>query len=327
MPEPTPPTVQNPTDLAAVSERIIESVEQVILGKTEVVRLALAAVFAGGHILIEDIPGVGKTSLAKAIARALGCSFKRIQFTPDLLPSDVTGISVYNQRNLEFEFRPGPVFANVVLADEINRASPKTQSSLLECMEERQVTSDGITHAIPRPFFVIATQNHVEFQGTYPLPEAQLDRFMMRISLGYPGMHDETKILASRLEASPLEDMQAVITVEELVAYQKSLSRVHVETAVQEWMVEIANATRIRPELFLGVSPRGTLNLTFAARAWAALHGRDYVTPDDVKAVAHAVLAHRMVLKPESKMRGVHPESIISEALDSVPTPLSYAKR
>ena len=301
--------------------------DKVIVGKRDTVRVALAAVLAGGHILIEDIPGVGKTSLAKALAKALGCSFKRIQFTPDLLPSDVTGVSIYNQKTLEFEFRQGPVFANIVLADEINRASPKTQSSLLECMEESQVTSDGITHFIPRPFFVIATQNNIELQGTYPLPEAQLDRFMMCLSMGYPGERDESRILASRLGDNPLQTLQAVIDAQELLTLQQAMHKIFVDEAIRDWVVEIATATRVRPELFLGVSPRGTLNLIFAARALAAMHGRGYTTPDDVKAVAVPVLSHRLVLKPEMRIRGIDPSEIIQETLDSIPCPLSYAKR
>lgn len=309
------------------SREIIAEVEKVIVGKRDAVRLALAAVLAGGHVLIEDIPGVGKTSLAKSLARALGCSFKRIQFTPDLLPSDITGISIYNQKTLEFEFRQGPVFANIVLADEINRGSPKTQSSLLECMEEAQVTADGMTYRLPKPFFVIATQNHIDMQGTYPLPEAQLDRFMMSISLGYPSAPDEKRILETRMGDNPMEEVRPVLDASRLLGLQKSLHSVHVDDAVQEWVVEIARATRKRQELYLGISPRGTLNLVYASRALAAMNGRTYVAPDDVKAVAVPVLAHRLVLKPEMRFRGMETLQIVEEALDSVPCPLTHAKR
>ncbi len=265
--------------------------------------------------------------LAKAMARSLGCTFKRIQFTPDLLPSDVTGISVYDQKTYEFNFRPGPVFANVVLADEINRASPKTQSSLLECMEEAQVTTDGVTHIIPKPFFVIATQNHIELQGTYPLPEAQLDRFMMCLSMGYPSQRDEGRILASRLGNNPLETVTPVVDAATLVTLQERLSMIYVDEAIQEWVVEIAKATRARPELFLGASPRGTLNLVYAARAFAAISGRAYITPDDVKSVAGPVLSHRMIIKPEMRMRGIDASQIIHDTMDSIACPHTYAKR
>ncbi len=314
-------------EIYAASQAILNEIEKVILGKRDAIRLALAAVFAGGHILIEDIPGVGKTSLAKTLAKALGCTFKRIQFTPDLLPSDVTGISIYNQKTLEFEFRPGPVFANVVLADEINRASPKTQSSLLECMEEAQVTSDGVTHLIPRPFFVIATQNHIELQGTYPLPEAQLDRFMLSLSMGYPSVRDESRILESRLGENPIQIVHPVINAGELSALQHATQMIFVDEAIRDWVVEIATATRVRHEVFLGVSPRGTLSLIFAARALAAMQGRAYTTPDDVKSVAVPVLSHRLVLKPEMRVRGLDPAQIIRDTLDSIACPLTYAKR
>ena len=313
--------------IQAASDSIVREVEKVIIGKHDTIRLALAAVLAGGHILVEDIPGVGKTSMAKALARALGCSFKRIQFTPDLLPSDVTGIPVFDQQSLTFEFRHGPIFANIVLADEINRASPKTQSSLLECMEETQVTADGVTHMLPRPFFVIATQNHIELQGTYPLPEAQLDRFMMCLTMGYPGLREESRILAERLGNNPMQSVEPVIDAERLIALQEGARSIHVDEAIRDWVVEISAATRVRPELFLGVSPRGSLALVLAARAFAAISGRAYATPDDVKAVAGPVLTHRLVLKPETRMRGASPAAIIEEVMDSVACPLNYAKR
>lgn len=310
-----------------VGHQIIDEVSKVIVGKRDVIRLALSSVLAGGHVLIEDIPGVGKTSLAKALARTLGCSFKRIQFTPDLLPSDITGTAVYNQKTLEFEFRKGPVFANIVLGDEINRGSPKTQSSLLECMEEAQVTVDGVTYELPHPFFVIATQNQVDLQGTYALPEAQLDRFMMSLSLGYPNARDENAILDTRLGEAPLLDIHPVIDAQHLIALQKALRLVEVDEAVREWIVEIARATRQRQELFLGISPRGTLALTYASRAFAALNGRPFVAPDDVKSIARAVLAHRLVPKPEMKFRGLEPAAIVEEIVNTIPCPLTYAKR
>jgi len=314
-------------EVYALTQGILGEVEKVIVGKRDTVRLALAALLAGGHVLIEDIPGVGKTSLAKALARSLGCSFKRIQFTPDLLPSDITGIAVYNQRSMTFEFREGAVFANVVLADEINRASPKTQSSLLESMEEAQVTSDGVTHPLPRPFFVIATQNQIELQGTYPLPEAQLDRFMLRISMGYPSAMEEAAILASRMGDNPLGTIHPVTDAAKLAELQKGLHTIFVDESIRDWVVKIVKATRSRPELFLGASPRGTLNLVYAARALAAMAGRSYTTPDDVKAVAVSVLAHRLVLKPELRLKGATTADVVQDVVDSLPCPMSHAKR
>jgi MoxR-like ATPase len=308
-------------DVKNITDRIIENVERVIIGKHEEVELALIALVCQGHVLIEDVPGVGKTVLAKSIARSIGCSFKRIQFTPDLLPSDVTGVNIYNQRTGEFEFRPGPVFAQIVLADEINRATPKTQSALLEAMEERQVTVEGVTHPLPRPFMVMATQNPIEYEGTFPLPEAQLDRFLMRISLGYPPKADEITILESQQKVHPLEEIGQVATVEELLFVQEAVRDVYVDKLVKEYVVEIVNATREHQEVYLGASPRGSLALFRTAQARAALHGRDYVIPDDIKALAEPTLAHRLIVSPGARIRNVDTKAIIAEILSTVPVP------
>ncbi|MGH2355945.1 MAG: AAA family ATPase [Chloroflexota bacterium] len=309
-------------DIKSVSERVIANVERVIIGKHAEVELALVALLCQGHILIEDVPGVGKTMLAKSLAKSVGCTFKRIQFTPDLLPSDVTGVTIYNQKSGEFEFRSGPVMAQIVLADEINRATPKTQSALLEAMEERQVTVDGVTYALPSPFLVMATQNPIEYEGTFPLPEAQLDRFMMRISLGYPSHGDEMTILASQLQAHPIDDIGQVISAEELSDLQERVKKVYVDRPlVMQYIVDIATATREHQEVYLGASPRGSTALTKTAQARAALHGRDYVIPDDVKALAPAVLAHRLIVSPAARIRNVDTRQIVGEILDTVSVP------
>ena len=302
--------------------RVVEEIERVIVGKRAVVELALVAFFAEGHLLIEDVPGVGKTMLARALARALDCAFKRIQFTPDLLPSDVTGTSVYSQKTGEFHFHSGPVFANIVLADEINRATPKTQSSLLECMEEFQVSVDGVTYALPRPFFVIATQNNIEYQGTFPLPEAQLDRFAMRLSLGYPGPEDEAAILSRQERYHPIQDVQAVMGADEALAIRAAIREVYVSPAIKEYIVAVVQATREHPSLALGASPRGSLDLLHASQALAGLRGRDYVLPDDVKLLAPYVLPHRMVVQPEARLRRVTGEHVVREVLRQVPVPV-----
>jgi MoxR-like ATPase len=301
------------------AERVVASVERVIVGKHVEVRMALVALLCEGHILIEDVPGVGKTMLAKAISQSIGCSFRRIQFTPDLLPSDVTGLSIFNQKTIEFEFRPGPIMAQVVLADEINRATPKTQSALLECMEERQATIDGVTHAMPKPFLVIATQNPIEYEGTFALPEAQLDRFMLRLRLGYPKAMEEIVILDEQKRRHPLEDVTQVLGVEELREMQTAIKEVYVDQAVAEYIVRLVHATRDHPDVYLGASPRGSLNLYRSAQAYAALEGRDYVIPDDVKALAVAVLAHRLIVKSQASLREVDPEQIVREILQAVP--------
>jgi len=301
---------------------LARELEQVLRGKRRAVHLSLVCLFAEGHLLIEDVPGVGKTSLAKAIARATGGSWRRIQFTPDLLPSDVTGASVWDRSRSDFEFRPGGVFANVVLADEINRASPKTQSSLLEAMEERQVTVDTVTYPLPAPFIVIATQNPIELEGTYPLPEAQLDRFMMRLRIGYPDRDAELSILDSHGE-NPVnaDDLAPVTDPETVAAWAKELAGVHLAPELKGYIVDLADATRRHRDLLLGVSPRGALAMQRTARALAASVGREYVVPDDVKALAPTVLEHRLVLSPEALMRGVSAADVLASVLDSVAVP------
>jgi MoxR-like ATPase len=300
-------------------DRVLANVERVIVGKHSEVRFALVALLCKGHLLIEDVPGTGKTVLAKAIARSLGCSFRRIQFTPDLLPSDVTGLSIYNQKNQEFEFRPGPIMAQVVLADEINRATPKTQSSLLECMEERQATIDGTTYAMPDPFLVIATQNPIEYEGTFALPEAQLDRFMLRIRLGYPQPIEEVVILDEQKRSHPLEDIEVVCSVDELRGMQDAIRDVYVDSTVSDYIVRLVNGTRNHPDVYLGASPRGSIALYRAGQALAGLLGRDYVIPDDIKALAEPALAHRLIIKTSASIHDVQSANVIRELLDSTP--------
>ncbi|HEX6129178.1 MAG TPA: MoxR family ATPase [Candidatus Limnocylindria bacterium] len=301
------------------AERVVANVERVIVGKHAEVRMALVALLCEGHILIEDVPGVGKTMLAKAISKSIGCSFRRVQFTPDLLPSDVTGLSIFNQKTQEFEFRPGPIFAQVVLADEINRATPKTQSSLLECMEERQATIDGVTYEMPSPFLVIATQNPIEYEGTFALPEAQLDRFMLRLRLGYPKAMEEIVILDEQKRMHPITDIRQVLSLEELRVMQSAVKEVYVDQAVAEYIVRLSTATREHPDVYLGASPRGSINLYRASQALAALEGRDYVIPDDVKQLAVAVLAHRLIVKSQASLREIDPDAIVREVLGQVP--------
>lgn len=308
-------------DLKTLAERVVANVERVIVGKHAEVELALIALMCQGHILIEDVPGVGKTTLAKTLSKSVGCSFKRIQFTPDLLPSDVTGVTIYNQKSGEFEFRSGPVMAQIVLADEINRATPKTQSALLEAMEERQVTIDGDTYALPSPFMVMATQNPIEYEGTFPLPEAQLDRFMMRISLGYPARADEITILSAQQQSNPFDDIGQVVSVEELIDLQLRVRAVYVDPLVMEYIVDITTATREHQEVYLGASPRGSQSLFRAAQARASIQGRDYAIPDDVKALAAATLAHRLIVSPAARIRNVDTRQIVREILDTVSVP------
>jgi MoxR-like ATPase len=305
----------------ATAQRIVDNVERVIIGKHDEVQLALIALLCQGHLLIDDVPGVGKTMLAKAIAKSLGCSFKRIQFTPDMMPSDVTGVSVYDQSTGRFEFRPGPVMANIVLTDEINRATPKTQSALLEAMEEHQVTVDGVTHPLERPFLVLATQNPIEYEGTFPLPEAQLDRFLMRISLGYPSPADEIRILEAQQYVHPIESVDQVVGASELVEVQESIKAVYVHDAIKEYVVSIVGATRGHPDVYLGSSPRGALALYRTSQARSALLGRDYVIPDDVKVLAEPTLAHRLIVNPAAKIREVDPRTVIKELLQAVEAP------
>src|SRR5215472_5260294 len=314
-------SMQSVQDLATAVQRVVGNVEKVIVGKAEPVAFSLIAVICRGHVLIEDVPGVGKTVLTKAIARSIGCSFKRIQFTPDLLPSDVTGVSIYNQKTGNFEFRPGPVMAQIVLADEVNRATPKTQSALLEAMEEGQITVDGISHPLPDPFIVMATQNPIEYEGTFPLPEAQLDRFMMNISLGYPKAADEMNILDSHQHHHPLDDLAQIMTAEELVAIQQQVRTIHVDSSIREYIVAISNATRNHNNIYLGASPRGSLALFRTSQALAAMHGRGYVIPDDVKILVKPTLAHRIIVTPAARVRAVTSTAILDEILQSVPVP------
>ena len=307
------------TKIQETGEKVVANVERVIVGKHNEVRLALVALMCRGHLLIEDVPGTGKTVLAKALARSLGCSFRRIQFTPDLLPSDVTGLSIYNQKTREFEFRPGPIMAQVVLADEINRATPKTQSSLLECMDERQATIDGVTHQMPDPFLVIATQNPIEYEGTFALPEAQLDRFMLRIRMGYPQPIDEIVILDEQKRTHPLDDLDEVVGLEELREMQAAIREVHVESSISDYIVRLVNGTRNHPDVYLGASPRGSIALYRASQALAGLVGRDYVIPDDVKLLAEPALAHRLIIKTSSTIHDVQPGQVIRELLETLP--------
>jgi MoxR-like ATPase len=305
----------------AFAEKVVTNIENVIVGKRATVELAVIGLLCQGHLLIEDVPGVGKTMLARSLARSLGCSFSRIQFTPDMLPSDVTGVSIFNQVSRLFEFRPGPVMAQVVLADEINRATPKTQAALLEAMEERQVTVDGTTHLLPRPFIVLATQNPIEYEGTFPLPEAQLDRFLMRIRLGYPSAEDEVSVLEKQQYRHPLEELHQMVSVDELSGIQESIKDVYVAPAIKRYVVALARQSREHPEVYLGVSPRGSLALYRTAQALAAIRSRDYVIPDDVKELIAPTFAHRLILGPTARLRDVNSEQIVEEIKNSLPVP------
>jgi MoxR-like ATPase len=316
--------MQSVQDLATAVQRVIGNVEKVIVGKGETVAFSLIAVVCHGHVLIEDVPGVGKTVLTKAIARSIGCTFKRIQFTPDLLPSDVTGTSIYNQKTGNFEFRPGPVMAQIVLADEINRATPKTQSALLESMEEGQITVDGLSYRLPEPFMVMATQNPIEYEGTFPLPEAQLDRFMMNISIGYPKANDEMNILDTHQHHHPLDDLVQIMTAEELVHIQQQIRTIYVDPSIREYIVSIANATRNHSNIYLGASPRGSLALFRTSQALAAVRGRGYVIPDDVKLLAKPTLAHRIIVTPAARVRSISSTAVLEEILQSVPVPNAW---
>src|SRR4051812_11650210 len=307
------------TRIQETGDRVLANVERVIVGKHAEVRFALVALLCRGHLLIEDVPGTGKTVLAKAIAKSLGCTFRRIQFTPDLLPSDVTGLSIYNQKTQEFEFRPGPIMSQVVLADEINRATPKTQSSLLECMEERQATIDGTTYPMPDPFLVIATQNPIEYEGTFALPEAQLDRFMLRIRLGYPQPVDEVVILDEQKRQHPIDELAEVCPVEELREMQRAVREIYVDPTVAEYIVRLVNGTRDHGDIYLGASPRGSIALYRAGQALAGLLGRDYVIPDDIKVLAEPALAHRVIIKTSSSIHDVSAAHVVRELLDSTP--------
>jgi MoxR-like ATPase len=309
------------TDIKAFGEKLFENLEKVVVGKRGALELIVTGLLCQGHVLIEDVPGVGKTIMARTLAKSLGCSFSRLQFTPDMLPSDVTGVSIFNQESRKFEFRPGPIFGQVVLADEINRATPKTQAALLEAMDERQVTVDGSTHILPRPFIVLATQNPIEYEGTFPLPEAQLDRFLVRVRLGYPSLGDEILVLEQQQLRHPIEAISAVIDAEEVLAAAETVKSVFVAPAVKRYIIELVQRTRSHGDIYLGASPRGSLGLFRAGQARAALNGRDHVLPDDIKFLAQAVLAHRIIVNPAARLREVTAERIIQEILLAVPVP------
>ena len=308
-------------DPRLIAERVLENVEHVIIGKTHEARLALVTLLCRGHLLIEDVPGVGKTMLARALARSTGCNFSRIQFTPDLLPTDVTGVTIYQQGSGRFEFRPGPIMAQIVLADEVNRATPKTQSALLEAMEEHQVTVDGTTHILPRPSMVMATQNPIEYEGTFPLPEAQLDRFLLRIHLGYPSATDEVLIMDAQQNRHPIEELPAVITPEEVIEMQEAVGRIYVDPLIKQYIVALVTATREHESVYLGASPRGSLALMRATQAHAMLDGRDFVQPDDVKLLAYPTLGHRVIVSPSARVRDIDSAQIVTEAVERVPVP------
>jgi MoxR-like ATPase len=296
---------------------ITRNIEKVIVGKSEAIKLLMVAILCEGHVLIEDVPGVGKTMLARALATSMGGEFKRLQCTPDLLPNDITGVSVYNQQTSEFEFRPGPVFVNALLADEINRATPRTQAALLEAMQEQQVTVDGVTHILPRPFIVLATQNPIEYEGTFPLPEAQLDRFMMQISLGYPSHTDERIILNNLRFEHPITQLQKVVHLQDMQAYQRQVWNIHVDETLQDYMIDLVTGSRLHNDLILGASPRASLALFKGCQAFAAIDGRDHVIPDDIKTLITPVLSHRLIIKPEAALRGKTTKSIVKDIVDS----------
>lgn len=302
-------------------QALVDNVEKVIIGKRSPVELGVIALIAGGHALIEDVPGVGKTLLARSIARSTGSKFKRLQFTPDLLPSDVTGVSVYNQKTNEFEFRPGPIMAQIVLADEVNRATPKTQSALLEAMEEGQVTVDGVTYELPQPFMVLATQNPIEYEGTFPLPEAQLDRFFLRISLGYPDPDHEVAVMNSHLTSEPIKELEPIAAPDDIVRLQQAVRGVYIDDLVKQYIVSLSNATRDHVDIALGVSPRASLALMRGSQARALMDGRDYVVPDDVKSIAVPVMSHRLILTPAARMREATGDTLVAEVLDATPVP------
>lgn len=308
--------------IAEYAAKIRENIQKVIVGKNDIIDLTLIAMLCEGHLLLEDVPGTGKTTLAKTIARSLGCSFQRIQFTPDLLPSDVTGIYYYNQKNQEFEFRAGPIFSQVLLADEINRATPRTQSALLEAMQERQSTVDIVTHPLPRPFLVLATQNPIELEGTFPLPEAQLDRFLMKIGLGYPDETEENEIILRFEQVDPLEDLPEVIDPETIMAMQANVRAIRVETSVRNYIVNVCRTTRSHPDIELGASPRATMALYHTCQALAAIRGREFVLPDDVKILSPYVLTHRLIIDAQTRLRGRKPEDIVRDIVNSVPVPV-----
>ncbi|MBN1886565.1 MAG: MoxR family ATPase [Thermoflexales bacterium] len=304
------------TTVTQFAERVIGNIETVIVGKQTQIEWLLVAMLCQGHVLIEDVPGTGKTMLARAAAASMGISFKRLQCTPDLLPNDITGVSVFNQQNSSFDFRPGPVFVNILLTDEINRATPRTQAALLEAMQEQQVTVDGVTRGLPAPFLVLATQNPIEYEGTFPLPEAQLDRFLIRLSLGYPELEDEGRILRQLKKQHPIETVQQVVDGNELLALHEAVTDVHVDESLERYILNIVRATRTHPDVALGASPRGSLALYKTAQALAALRGREYIIPDDVKALAGLALAHRLIIRPESQLRGRTAQAVLAEIME-----------
>lgn len=311
------------TTFAQFSQSVQDNIARVVIGKHDIVEMLLVALLADGHVLLEDVPGIGKTTLAKALARSVDCSFARIQFTPDLLPSDVTGINYFNQKDQEFQFRAGPVFSQVLLADEINRATPRTQASLLEAMQERQATIDGHTYPLPAPFMVLATQNPIELEGTFPLPEAQLDRFMLQLQLGYPSLQEEETILERYELSDPMLDLKPVVTVDDLLALRRQVTTIHVSTAVRGYLLQLVRTTREHPLVVLGASPRGTLALFRASQALAALRGRDFVIPSDVQALCPALLTHRIHISPQTRLRGRTTQQIIADITEQVPVPVN----
>ena len=315
--------------VADTYQKISDHISLVIIGKEKVVQLITIGLFSQGHVLIEDVPGVGKTMLARSLAKTVGCTFKRIQFTPDMLPSDITGVSIYNQQNQTFEYRAGPIMTQVLLADEINRATPKTQSALLEAMEERTVTVDGVTHSLPEPFLVLATQNPIEYEGTFPLPEAQLDRFLLKIQLGYPNAADEIKVLERQQIKHPIEDLAPIISIETLAECQQKVKQIFVSDSIKQFIIDLIRATRQHEDIYLGASPRGSLGLFKTSQARAAIMGRDYVIPDDIKTVFPAVVSHRIVVSPKGRISHLTPEQILLEILGSTPVPgdLSFTRQ
>ncbi|MBM7588392.1 MoxR-like ATPase [Bacillus pakistanensis] len=316
------------TDLMRTKlEDIIANIEKVMIGKRNVTELSLVALLSGGHVLLEDVPGVGKTMMVRALAKSVGASFKRIQFTPDLLPSDVIGVSIYNPRDMEFHFRPGPIMGNIILADEINRTSPKTQSALLEGMEESSVTIDGVSRKLEKPFFVMATQNPIEYEGTYPLPEAQLDRFLLKMKMGYPEPLEEMEVLTRAQKNPPIEELEPVITLEELRLLQQEVKEVLVDETIKKYIIDIANRTRIHTNVYLGASPRGSIALMKACQSYAYLQGRDYVVPDDVQYLAPNVFAHRIILKSEAKYEGITAEEVVQRVIARIPVPVQRLVR